>query len=456
MLSPEFYRKFGIYGGGLFFTITGMAQPFFTLYAQEVGASTAAIGLMVTLRSVLPIFIAMPVGQLIDSVGPIRMLKYGSAFLILSLFTNMIADSLWMLSLSQVFMGTCVIIMASSFQVLVSEGQKNERNENIKKYSMWMSGGGMLGPLIGGAVTSLFANELFGYKFTFGAACVMSVLFFILLLATARGYIRENSAEAVDPRELLKLKGITDSYMSGIGLMKIRSVQFGLIGTFLIMYIQALYMSFMPIYLDQLGFATMAISIIISIKGLAGMLSRYGLSWIMKKTHMERILLIAGLVAAICVVLTPLAGLHIAGIVLLALVMGAAVGINLPVSIMIVVNDTKDSDRGKIMGLRLIMNRFSQILSPAMFGLLGQLFGLTAAFYSGGAFLVATMLGFAGYTSARWKLRTSGSERGGGGGLQGGAAPEEAAPDGLTTDPPERTAPGAAVGEGKAAAAALK
>ncbi len=454
MLSPEFYRKFGIYGGGLFFTITGMAQPFFTLYAQEVGASTAAIGLMVTLRSVLPIFIAMPVGQLIDSVGPIRMLKYGSAFLILSLFTNMIAGSLWMLSLSQVFMGTCVIIMASSFQVLVSEGQKNERNENIKKYSMWMSGGGMLGPLIGGAVTSLFANQLFGYKFTFGAACVMSVLFFILLLVTARGYVRESTAGAVDPRELLKLKGITDSYMSGIGLMKIRSVQFGMIGTFLIMYIQALYMSFMPIYLDQLGFATMAISLIISLKGLAGMLSRYGLSWIMKKTHMERILLIAGMIAAICVVLTPLAGLHIAGIVLLALVMGAAVGINLPVSIMIVVNDTKDSDRGKIMGLRLIMNRFSQILSPAMFGLLGQLFGLTAAFYSGGAFLVATMLGFAGYTSVRWKLRTSGSERGAAGErrAEGGLAPEEP-PDALAAEPHERAAAGAAVGDGKAAAA---
>lgn len=62
MLSPEFYRKFGIYGGGFFYTITGMAQPFFTLYAQEVGASTSSIGFLVTMRALLPIFIAMPVG----------------------------------------------------------------------------------------------------------------------------------------------------------------------------------------------------------------------------------------------------------------------------------------------------------------------------------------------------------------------------------------------------------
>ncbi|WP_028610126.1 MFS transporter [Paenibacillus harenae] len=408
MLSPEFYRKFGIYGGGLFFTITGMAQPFFTLYAQEIGASTAAIGFMVTMRSLLPIFIAMPIGQLIDSVGPIRMLKYGSVLLILSLFTNMIATDLWMLSLSQVFMGACIIIMASSFQVLVSEGEMGERNENIKKYSMWMSGGGMLGPLIGGALTAMFANELFGYKFSFGAACASSLLFFIMLLVVAKGYRNTVYADAVKPKDLLKMKGIVDSYANGIHLTKIRSVQFGLIGTFLIMYIQALYMSFMPIYLNELGYSTILIAVIISIKGLAGMLSRYGLGWLMKRTHMERILLIAGLIAALCVVITPIAGLHVAGVILLALVMGGAVGVNLPVSIMIIVNDTKDSDRGKIMGLRLIMNRFSQILSPAMFGVLGQWFGLTVAFYAGGGFLVASMVGFSAYTSLKWKLRTQG------------------------------------------------
>ena len=284
MFTPEFYRKFGIYGGGLFFTITGMAQPFFTLYAEEIGASTAAIGFMVTMRSLLPIFIAMPIGQLIDSVGPIRMLKYGSIFLILSLFSNMIATNFWLLSLSQVFMGVCIIIMASSFQVLVSDGPKNERNENIKKYSMWMSGGGMLGPLIGGAITSLFLNQLLGYKYTFGIACAASILFFITLLVISKGYEFKGDADHVKPRDLFKMKGIADSYMSGIHLTKTRSVQFGLIATFLIMYIQSMYMSFMPLFLKQLGYSTLIVSIIISVNGLSGMLSRYGLSWLMKRT----------------------------------------------------------------------------------------------------------------------------------------------------------------------------
>jgi len=411
MLSLNFYRKIGIYGGGLFFTITGMAQPFFTLYAQEVGASTASIGFMVTLRALLPIFIAMPAGQLIDSIGPMRMLKYGSILLILSLFTTYIGANLWMLSISQLFMGASIIIMASSLQVLVSDGEKNQRNENIKKYSMWMSGGGMLGPLIGGLIVSVFATELLGYKMAFLFSGIASVLFLTLLLVVSRNYPHPDPEKAeIKPRDVFRVKGVMDSYTSGWHLTHSRAVQFGLIGTFLIMYIQALYMSFMPLYMKELGYSTLVISMLLSLKGLSGMLSRYGLSWIMKRTHLERILTVAGTIAALCVVVTPVAGLHLVGVILVIMIMGGAVGINLPVSIMIMVNDTKDTDRGKLMGLRLLVNRFSQIISPAMFGILGQFMGLTFAFYTGGIFLVSMMFGFSAYNNKKLNVRTSGLE----------------------------------------------
>ena len=158
------------------------------MYAHETGASTAAIGFMVTLRALLPIFIAMPAGQMIDSIGPMKMLKTGSALLILSLFTTYMGANLWVLSCSQLFMGASIVMMASSLQVLVSEGSKNERNENIKKFSMWMSAGGMLGPLIGGAVVTNFASELTGYKMAFLVSAGASVIFLIALSVISRNY----------------------------------------------------------------------------------------------------------------------------------------------------------------------------------------------------------------------------------------------------------------------------
>ncbi len=401
--ANHFYKNFGIYSGGLFFIISNMTQPFITLYAQEAGISTGMIGLIVTMRSFLPIFIAMPIGQLIDSIGPARMLKYGMFFLILSLVTNVASANVWMLSLSQVWIGVSFIIMTTSFQVMVSEGTKKERNENIKNFSMWTSAGGLLGPLIGGALISMFTDKMAGYRFIFGFASVLAVLFLAVIFIVFKNRTYEPKEGAAPPGELFNVKGIVRSYGDGLHLAKLRSVQFGLAATFLIMYIQWLYMSFLPIYLNEIGYSTMIISVIISMKEFSAMVSRYALGWIMRRAPMERILIIAGFVAAVCVTLTPLAGLNAAGIICAVLILGGAVGINMPVSIMIMLNDSEEADRGKVMGLRLIVNRFAQILSPAMFGVLGQYIGLTIAFYSGGAFLVSTMVGFTVYSSLRWK-----------------------------------------------------
>ncbi|HZG78654.1 MAG TPA: MFS transporter, partial [Paenibacillus sp.] len=122
------------------------------------------------------------------------------------------------------------------------------------------------------------------------------------------------------------------------------------------------------------------------------------LEWIMKRSSLEKILLAAGAIASSSLLFIPIASLHVAGIAALTFLIGSAVGINLPVSIMIMVDEALDRDRGKVVGLRLLSNRVSQIVSPAMFGALGQWLGLSAAFYVGGGALLAAMAGFALYS----------------------------------------------------------
>lgn len=407
-MRDEQFRQFGVWGGGVFFTVTGLAGQFFTLYAQDLGASTLTIGLLVTLRAVLPIFIAMPSGQLIDSIGPVKMLIAGCVSLIASLTLNATASSVTSLVLSQFFLGASIIIMASAFQVLVSTGDQATRNEYIKRYSMWMSGGGMIGPLLGGAVASAFAHPADGYRAAFAVAALSSLALLAALVWLARVYPHpriEDSDVSLD--EIFSVGGFVGSYKRGIDLAGHRPVQFGLTATFLIMYIQSLYNSFLPLYMDSVGFSTMVISIALALNGLSAMLTRYILGGLMDRMAPERILSIAGFVAATCVLLTPLAGGHVATMLALVVVMGGAVGVNLPVSIMIMVDAVGETERGKLMGLRLLVNRFSQVLSPAMFGLIGNAFGLTAALYGGGVFLVATMFGFSAYANRSRQARGS-------------------------------------------------
>lgn len=407
-MQAERYRQFGVYAGGLFFTITGLSGQFFTLYAQELGASTLTIGLLVTLRAVLPIFIAMPSGQLIDSVGPMKMLLAGNVCLFLSLVLNAVATGVVALALSQFFLGASVIIMASSFQVLVSTGDKATRNESIKKYSMWMSAGGMLGPLLGGLVASAFPGQMDGYRAAFWTAAAACGLLMTALLWFNRTYEHPRIAEGeVQVAEIFSVGGFFASYRRGMDLAGNRPVQFGLTATFLIMYIQSLYNSFLPLYMDSVGFSTMIISTALALNGLSGMLSRFVLGGLLSRVSPEYILSAAGFTAAACVALTPLAAANAWTTLALVTIMGGAVGVNLPVSIMIMVDAVGEKERGKLMGLRLLVNRFSQVLSPAMFGVLGHAFGLTTALYGGGAFLLATMFGFSAYASRTKQLRGS-------------------------------------------------
>lgn len=397
-MSTSSFARFGIAAGGLFFAITGMANPFFTLYASEMGASTLEIGFIVTLRALLPIVIAMPSGQLIDTLGPMRMLKWGSILLLVSLVNTVFATTVPLLGISQLFMGGAIIIMASSLQVLVSGGDREARNKAITTYSMWMSGGGMVGPLLGGVISSFFAMPAEGYRATFVASAVATVIFMLVLAFASRRYPHPNP-EKGELRSVLSLTGYTASYRRGIDLTVHRPVQFGLVGTFVIMYIQALYMGFLPLFLDQYGYTAFQIATILAWQGLAGMLSRLIVNGLMRRFTLEHILAAAGFLASICVVLTPVVAPNIVLTYILIFFLGAATGVNLPVSLMIMVDAVGEDQRGKLMGLRLLVNRFSQTVSPAVFGILGSFIGLTAAFFAGGAVLMVTMFGFSAYAN---------------------------------------------------------
>ncbi|TVY07910.1 MFS transporter [Paenibacillus cremeus] len=423
-LTPQerLYAKVGIWAGLVFFTVTSVAQPFFSLYAESLGASTAEIGLLVMLRSLLPLFIAMPVGQLIDSLGAMTMSRVGFLSLVLSLLLMATGTSPLWLGLSQVLMGASIIISSSSLQVLVSGGGAASRNRSINNYSMAMSAGGMLGPLLGGAVVSMAGSGSEAYRMAFWVSLACSIAAALSLIAASM--LRSASAKAASNpvrgehaaaapssgssvREAFQLSRMIDSYASGFRLSRLRGVQFGLAGTFLIMFIQALSMSFIPLFLNAAGYPAWQISLVVSLNGLAGLLSRFCLDALIRRAGLERLLLAAGGLAAICLIVIPPASWHGLTFALLTVVLGGAVGLNLPVSIMIMVNDTGDGDRGKVMGLRLLVNRLSQLMSPAMFGLLGQTMGLSAAFYTGGAVLLAAVAGFTVASGYRPRRRSA-------------------------------------------------
>ncbi|GGG00662.1 MFS transporter [Paenibacillus abyssi] len=407
-------RRLGIIGGGIHFGIISLTQPFFSLYAAELGASTALIGMMLMLKAVFPLFIAMPVGQMIDRIGAVKMLGGGNAITVLSLLVMVWSPNLPLLALSQLFIGAGTMIMASALQVIVSEGSKEERDRSITRYSAWCSGGNMAGPLIGGGIVALVTSGVLwgwsgttelGYRTAFLVSFAAALVFGLTFRWRSRHAVKKQSSGG-GMKEFVRPREIVASYMDGAHLFKHPGVQFGLVGTFLIHFIQSIWLGFFPLYLDSLGYSALAISILVSVRGMASLISRSFLGQLMKRFSQERILIGAGCIAALSLIVLPLLNWHLLMIALISFVLGCAVGINMPVSTMIMVDDTQSNERGKVMGLRLLANRFSQIAGPALFGVVGHTLGLGLAFCSGGGVLLASMLGFGAYS--RLKHRQAG------------------------------------------------
>lgn len=402
-------KRLGVVGGGIHFGIISITQPFFALYASEMGASMAEIGLLITLKALLPLFIAMPSGQLIDRVGAPAILNIGSLMTTISLVFMVWSPNLFILATSQVLVGAGTLLMASSLQVIVSEGSKEERDLNITRYSAWSSAGSMLGPLIGGGLVTLATSlTFFGWKGTselgYRAAFIFSLILSSVFLLAVTWYSRRAERKKYSMQEIRALLGTREmlgSYKGGLHLLRIPSVQFGLLGTFLIHYLQTVWSSFFPLYLDSIGTSAFAISALVSIQGLAGLLSRSFLPALARRLVPEQILVAAGCVAALCLLALPTLHWSLVLIGLISFVLGFSVGVNMPVSTIIMVNDTKQDERGKVMGLRLLTNRAAQIAAPATFGVVGQTLGLAMAFYAGGGTLLAVILGFGVYTRGK-------------------------------------------------------
>ncbi|MBW4084952.1 MFS transporter [Paenibacillus sp. S150] len=408
-------KKIAIIGGGVNFGINSVTQPFFALYAAQLGASTAAIGVLLTLRAVLPLFIAMPAGQLIDRLGAAYMLRMGNLITAIALAMMAFSTNLTLLTVAQVIIGGGTMIVTSALQVIVSEGGKEERERDITRYSAWSSGGSMIGPLIGGAIVTAVSSTgwlrwngeaISGYRATFFICFVTAAIFGACFYAVSRKFTIQSQLGA-EVKEVLRPREIAGSYLQGIHLLKHPGVQFGLVGTFLIHFIQSIWQGFFPLYLDTLGYSALVISVLVSIRGLAGMTSRLFMAQLTRRWSHQALLIGAGCIAAISLIALPLMNWNIVTIAIVAFVLGSSVGVNMPVSTMIMVDEDSMGERGKIMGLRLLVNRSAQIAAPALFGVFGQMLGLASSFFAGGGLLLASILGFGLYRKTRFRQVTT-------------------------------------------------
>ena len=351
------------------------AKVAISLYALELGAGAAAVGVLAALFAAFPLLLAVQAGRISDRFGVRTPIVCGAltmaAGLTVAVFTS---DILW-LFLCPALLGLGHIFFHVSIHNLVgSLGAEAERTRNFSTFALGSSIAAFIGPSLAG-----FAIELAGFAPTFMILAVVAAVPALLVLVL-RGLIparvrHEEEQPAKSAFDLLAIPALRRTLiMSGVTLTGIELFSF-----------------YLPIYGRSIGLAPSVIGMILSSYAVAGFIVRSFLHRLAQRYTEIGVLTGSLFVAAVTYFAVPGLGdgWLLAGA---AFALGLALGSAQPLTIILTYNHAPAGRSGEALGLRIMANKVTQIAVPLAFGGFGAALGAAPVFLATGVFLLAAGL----------------------------------------------------------------
>lgn len=362
---------------GTQFAVGLMTRPLVPLYAQALDAAPAMIGVIVGAFAFLPLLLAVPAGGLADRVPFRYLMRAGALGLVVGGLLAGLFPGVWSLFLAQVVWGLGQLLLVVAGQARVASlGGDRDRESNLSLYGFYVSAGQLAGPLLGGGMA-----EATGYTGAFLLSAAMAVIplalsFLLEEPRTGNGSRRPPRAELGEVRDLLARN----------------SVKLGIVSSFAVLFSLGIMSSFFPIYVEDLGFGPLVVTILVSARAAFSMLVKSVMPRLTPLVGRFTLLVFSlGLIVAGTALIPVSSTLLSLFIVVMAI--GSGTGWSQPLSMLAVADAVPASRRGLAMGVRLTGNRLAQFLNPLLFGFVVELAGMKAAFFTASFLLLVTTAG---------------------------------------------------------------
>ncbi|MHB8731119.1 MAG: MFS transporter [bacterium] len=381
--------------------------PFIPLYLGTLGASAAVVGLVIGAGGIVPLLIAVPSGAIVDAYGPAVVAAGAVAAYVVAGAALALFHSIWTVTLAYTLFGAANIGFAVSAQgVVASVSPPRDRLTNFGYYSVWSSGGAVVGPIIGGAVAGQF-----GYVAAFALAGALMAPCFAL--AKALRAVAPPSRPVVSLAKAYHLVG---------PILRCPGVPAVLLISFIVVAGQTLQQSFYPIYLSGAGLSRTLIGVVFAAISLSSMLVRSLLAPGTERLGTAGLVLAAAGLMALSLAVTPL----LREFWLLAgagALFGAGTGLAFPLTMNLMTAPVPPELQGVAFGVRQAVQRVATVISPMVFGAVIAAYGLGTGFVAGALMLTAALPIIA---------RVAGplGHPAGGGDTSGGPAPDRPPPPG--------------------------
>ena len=348
------------------------AKMVVSLSALAQGATPLQIGIIAALFAAFPLLLAVYAGKISDRIGVKRPIATGAVIMALGIALPFAMGGLTGLMAASLLIGLGHIFFHVSIHNLIGAyGGGEARTRNFATFSLGASVSAFIGPSLAG-----FSIDGLGFLPTHAILAGISLLPALIITAYPRLVPkREAHSEgtaAGGSLALLKNAGLRRTLiMSGVTLTGIELFTF-----------------YFPVYGRSIGLSASAIGMVMSSYAIAAFIVRMGMHRAARRIGEIGVLTASLFVAGITYMLVPLVD-RAPLLALTAFFLGIGLGCAQPLTILLTYNHAPAGRSGEALGMRLTVNKLTQIAVPVLFGGLGSAFGLIPVFWANGAFLLA-------------------------------------------------------------------
>ncbi|WP_426172951.1 MFS transporter [Massilia sp. TWR1-2-2] len=333
------------------------------LYAIELHASPLTIGLLISMYAIFPLLLAVYAGRYSDRVGMRRPMVFGSFALCGGMLVPTMFPGMAALFVSAAVIGTANIFFhVASHNLIGALGSQAERTANFGTFSLGSALSGMGGPMLVG-----FMVDRGGYTASYYVLAAVTIWPGLFMLFWHR-FIPPPRAHAQ-----------ARAHGSALELLQIPRLRNTLLTSGVILTGMDLFNFYMPIHGRAIGLSASAIGVIIGMQAAAAFVVRMWMPAMSRKYGEMRVLTWSLLVSGATFLLLP-AFRDPVVLAAVAFLLGLGLGCGQPLSTILTYNHSPPGRSGEALGMRLTVNKFTQIMVPLVFGSLGSAFGIVPIF----------------------------------------------------------------------------
>lgn len=371
----------GFFNGNVYF-LTGILIPLWALIV--VGQDQAfLIGLIVASRQILPVLLAIHGGALMDRFGARRVMLVFGAIGTMSMAAFPFFPFVSVIIALQMLSGLAESLGWVGSQTLVGTALKGH-STYTGRLSFSLRLGGFFGPWLCGVAWHHFGPTI-GF---FSIAGWIALGWIAGWLVPVR---EEKRSETDGPFRVGEIMPRWSDYVATFRMITIASVALVVAVTFMRQTGSGMQLSFYPVWLNQLGINAADIGFMVGCSHILSASTSLSVGVATRWIAGHWLLVITIAISVVTIAVTPLLGadyITVPGVgkvyfILFGVICfrGLAQGFNMPLMMSIGMQAVAAHEQGKIVALRITVNRLTSAIIPLVMGAIAQVFGLEISFY---------------------------------------------------------------------------